>query len=135
MKVGMIQKSNWLSSLTRGDKILIIVVLFCSALSLFAVPHLQTLGDAVIIEVDGMEVHHYQLTDDVRISVHGPIGVTVVEISGGTARVLRSDCREKICVKSGLIHRSGQLIVCAPNKVVVRIISKKRDQSFDAVTE
>jgi hypothetical protein len=53
--------------------------------------------------------------------VSGPLGLTVVAIRRGEARVLSSPCVEKICVKSGAISRPGQWIACLPNRVIVDI--------------
>jgi len=41
-------------------------------------------------------------------------------------RVKESSCPNKICVKTGWIKRSGEIIVCAPNEVTVRILSSKK---------
>jgi hypothetical protein len=53
----------------------------------------------------------------VRAEIPGPLGVTVVECSGGGARVLSSPCANKTCVASGTIRRRGQWIACLPNGV------------------
>ena len=63
--------------------------------------------------------------------VPGPLGVTVVEVRGGTARVVSSPCPEQICVKSGPISKCGQWIACLPNQVFVTIMSA-REGEIDA---
>ncbi|MDI6638910.1 MAG: NusG domain II-containing protein, partial [Bacillota bacterium] len=46
----------------------------------------------------------------------------VVEIAeDGRARVRASDCPDKVCVKTGWIEHPGEVIVCLPNRVVVKI--------------
>ena len=43
-----------------------------------------------------------------------------------------ADCPDQICVKQKPVDESGRDIVCLPNKVVVRVISDKKD--VDVVT-
>ena len=38
-----------------------------------------------------------------------------------------ADCPDQICVKTGSISRSGQSIVCAPNRVVVTVTGEDKD--------
>jgi hypothetical protein len=62
------------------------------------------------------------------LEVEGPLGITTVEIAGGSARVVDSPCPEKICVKTGAISRPGQAIACLPNRVIVVIRGAERDE-------
>ncbi|NMA34949.1 MAG: NusG domain II-containing protein [Clostridiaceae bacterium] len=40
----------------------------------------------------------------------------------GSIRFIRSDCPDKICVKTGRIHLAGQSAACLPNGVIVKIV-------------
>ncbi len=42
-----------------------------------------------------------------------------VEVKSGAIRVEKSTCKRKICVHTGWISRSGQSIVCVPNRVII----------------
>jgi hypothetical protein len=53
--------------------------------------------------------------------VKGPLGETVVVISGGKARVEDSPCPDKLCVHMPAISKPGQWIACLPNRVFVRV--------------
>jgi hypothetical protein len=120
--------------LTLGDKLLISTIFILSVMSLFAVSALKEKGEWVVIEVDGTEKYRLKLTDDQEVTVTGPIGKTTIQIKQGKADVVQSDCQEHICVNSGTISKSGEIIVCAPNKVIVRIAGNK-DNYFDEITE
>ncbi|HBE87040.1 MAG TPA: hypothetical protein DDW53_19330, partial [Lachnoclostridium sp.] len=37
------------------------------------------------------------------------------------ASITEASCPDKVCVRTGKIHRSGELIVCLPNRVVITI--------------
>ncbi|MDR3167937.1 MAG: NusG domain II-containing protein [Treponema sp.] len=55
------------------------------------------------------------------VTVAGPLGDTVVELSDGRVRVIRSPCTNQTCVAAGGIRSHGQWIACLPNKVLVSI--------------
>jgi len=54
----------------------------------------------------------------------GPVGRTTVVIDGRRVRVAQSDCRNQICVHAGVKTRTGSVIVCVPNRVVVQLIGR-----------
>jgi hypothetical protein len=63
----------------------------------------------------------YPLDTGRTVEAEGPLGVTVVEIEDGAARVLSSPCPHKLCIKSGTLTDRGDWSACMPNKVFVRI--------------
>jgi hypothetical protein len=58
------------------------------------------------------------------IAVQGPLGNTVVSVDKGSAYVVSSPCANQLCIAQGKIHRSGGLISCLPNRVVITIQGK-----------
>ncbi len=52
-------------------------------------------------------------------------GSLTVVLEKREAYVRESSCPDKICVKTGKINKKGQLIICAPNGVMLRIIQQK----------
>jgi len=71
------------------------------------------------------------LSENKTIEIPGPLGKSVVEIKNRRVRILSSPCPDKLCVKQGYIRESGQVIVCLPNRVVIKIEGRA---SFDALT-
>ncbi len=64
-----------------------------------------------------------------------PVGLKggcVVSFRAGSVRVLRSDCPEQICVRTGSISRPGQWIACVPHRVFIEIMGKEKNP-VDAV--
>ena len=55
----------------------------------------------------------------------------IIEIDGTTVQMTEADCPDQICVKSGIIKIPSQQIVCLPNKVIVKIISKDENKLDD----
>ena len=71
--------------------------------------------------MDAKRVARFPLTADHFAHIQGPLGTTKVEIKNGRARIVRSPCKLKVCIKSGYIQYADSLSACLPNKVVVRI--------------
>lgn len=121
------------SHLTRGDKILIGTLIACALLSLPLTRAMTKAGRFVQIETDGQVFRVVDLAADQIIEVPGPLGVTVVEIRDKAVLITASPCPEKICIRSGRMRVTGQLLACLPNKVVIRLIGDD-EQEYDAVT-
>jgi hypothetical protein len=64
------------------------------------------------------------------VSVAGPLGETVVELSGRRARVVSSPCGNQTCVSAGFIQFHGQWLACLPNRVLVSVEGSKNDDGF-----
>ena len=59
----------------------------------------------------------------------------VVDIHDGTVSVTEASCKNQVCVKHGSISRSGETIVCLPNRLVVRIENGSGEGGgYDSVT-
>lgn len=56
-----------------------------------------------------------------NIKIDGPQGKTEIEIDNGLVKVTKSTCRHKLCEKSRYAANVGDVIACAPNKVLIRI--------------
>ena len=60
----------------------------------------------------------YLLSEDRTVSVNE---TNIVLITEGTVSMESADCPDQICVHHQRIKRSGESIICLPNKVVVSI--------------
>jgi len=63
----------------------------------------------------------FPLDAEETIEVPGPLGNTVVRISGNNAWVESSPCENQICVAAGRLHTHGEFAACLPNMVLVMI--------------
>lgn len=120
--------------LTVGDKILIGSLLLLSLASFPLVRAMTKAGNAVQIETDGKMYKIISLHKAQTLAVPGPLGDTFVIIHDGEVHVSESPCPNKICIKTGHISLSGQIIACVPNEVVVRVTGTQ-DAEYDAVTQ
>ena len=112
-------------------------------------------GARVVIESGGDLYARYPLAEDRTIVVPSPgqnmtdapaadpgdvasvqyDQYNVVVISEGTVSVTEASCKNQVCVKHGAISRSGESIVCLPNRLVVRIENGSEEGGgYDSVT-
>ena len=78
-------------------------------------------GDKVIVTVGGEFYAEYSLSDDITVEIKTDIGSNTLLISNGEARITDASCPDGICEGHKPVSRSGESIVCLPNKVVVTV--------------
>ncbi|KKM11665.1 hypothetical protein SY88_07880 [Clostridiales bacterium PH28_bin88] len=76
-----------------------------------------------LIKGQYQEEQRVSAVEDRLIPVRGPLGVTVVEIKAGKARIVSSPCPDPHW-HQGWISRAGEFRVCIPNQVVIRTFSE-----------
>jgi hypothetical protein len=76
----------------------------------------------VVIENEKGLVYRISLDNNYKnIMIDGPQGKTGLKIENGIAQVHTSTCRHRIC-KHSVASASGNIIACAPNKVLIKIV-------------
>ena len=118
--------------ITTGDKILIVSLFVLNGWLFMNWGVGFSKGDWVVVEVNQNEVARLDLAIDQTTLVKGPLGLTKVEVKKGRARIVRSPCKNKVCIKSGYIRYADRLAVCIPNRIVVRIVGETH-RGVDAV--
>jgi hypothetical protein len=78
-------------------------------------------ADQVVLRSSGGKVWVYPLDAEETVEVQGPLGDTVVRISGRRAWVASSPCNNQTCVAAGHITAQGQWVACLPNSVFFSI--------------
>lgn len=120
--------------LSRNDLILISVLLVFSTLFTLYLFFMTQHGDRVTVYVDGQLNGEYPLDTDAVVDIKGyGGGSNVMIISKGRVRMSEASCPDRHCIHQGSIERSGQSVVCLPNRVILRIDGKE-EQEYDAVT-
>ena len=142
----------------KADIILfvVLVVIGLAASAALTLSHSEAgSGAKVIIESGGDLYARYPLAEDRTVVVPSPKqkGIdapaadpvddasaqydyyNVVVISNSTVSVTEASCKNQVCVKHDAISRSGESIVCLPNRLVVRIESGSEEGGgYDSVT-
>lgn len=84
------------------------------------------LAERAIIRQDGAIIAEVDLQRPQRLEVSGPLGITVIEIEPGQARVAIDPGPRQYCVHQGWLRRPGELALCAPNRVSLQIAGRTR---------
>lgn len=123
--------------MTKGDWALAVGL---AAVSLFLLVFLNFFlyADApasVVIETNGQEYARYayrELEIPREIEIQTEFGYNLVYLEQGNIYMVKSDCRDQLDVRMGKISKSGEQLICLPNRVTVRI--EGNDSELDGVT-
>jgi hypothetical protein len=118
--------------LTLWDKLLVLLLVTGALISFVIVFWTTHEGSTVIISSPDGEIRK-PLNTDQNFVVSGPLGKTRVIIHDHRTWITSSPCPNKLCIHMGKIHRSGEIIVCVPNQVSVRVVGKEKT-GVDATT-
>lgn len=113
--------------LTKADIVLFIILMILGGVSSAYFSLSENSGQTVVIESDKKPYATYSLSEDKRVVVTSKNGTNTVVIEDGKVYVTDSSCKNQVCVKHTAISRSGESIVCLPNKLVVSIEGKEGD--------
>jgi hypothetical protein len=123
--------------LTKGDKYLIIVIFIISLASLIYIKNsaFNYKEKYISIQVDGKEIKKIIFDKTIigkTIPIKTQYGYNLIEIGDEKVRVIETDCPDKLCVKQRFISKTGEVIVCLPNRLVVEIkgIDDERDVDY-----
>ena len=126
--------------LKKGDFVLFFFFLAAAAL-LTAVPLLRSsqAPQYVRVTAGGSEYGVYPLDRDTTIEIEQNGHKNILVIQHGQVHMDYSDCHNQVCVDTGRIVRTGESIVCLPNRVVAEIIGSgkggEEDEAIDAVVK
>jgi hypothetical protein len=105
--------------LTPWDVVLGSVLCACVVASFVALPSGE--GSTVLVDVAGVTVEKLDLREDREIDVRGTAGTLRIEVRDGAVRVADAGCPNRVCMRTGWRRREGEVIVCVPNRTVIRI--------------
>lgn len=113
------------SRLKWGDFVIIAAVLLLAAALTAFLARGASDGGQLYAEVwqDDKLVERVQLTDQTDRTIDLD-GHNVIVLEGRTARVASADCRDQVCVRTGTLTHAGQVAVCLPNRVVLKLVGE-----------
>lgn len=126
--------------MTKWDKYLIIFVLIISVIGLYLVQSKATNKGTlyVKISVDGEEYKKISMgpnMDGKTLEINTQFGYNKLEFGEDRVRVIEADCPDKLDVKQGWISKTGEVIVCLPNRLVIELISEdKPEENLDSIS-
>lgn len=110
-------------TLTRGDWLVVLALL---AMQPWLYLHFWRGHDApaqraLITSLD-QAPREISLRHDTDLTIHGPLGDSILEVRKGRLRFVASPCRGKQCIHSGWLSRVGDFAACLPNRVSVTLL-------------
>lgn len=108
---------------TKAELILVIVLIAIAVCFYLYLNFLSpSKGAKVQILVDGEVTKEYDLNSNQRVVIETENGgQNMLVIDNGECYLDDANCPDKLCVKQGVISKSGQSIICLPHKVVITI--------------
>lgn len=121
----------------RNDLLLLGCILILTlAAGIFMLLNSTGTGVTAVVTVDGEEFGSYSLLQEREISISD---TNVLVIKDGAADMVSADCPDQVCVKHSPIAKTGETIICLPNKVVVTIESvngaQEADEGIDVIVK
>lgn len=124
----------------KGDLAIILVIFILANIFGYMVTvNKEKVAKTVTIVRDGEILHRYKFDDTYQksISLDFEGQHNVVEIKDGKVIMTESNCHDKICVKTKSISQNGEMIVCLPHKLYVKIegdeASEPKEDEIDIV--
>jgi len=112
----------------------IAVAMICGAAAAFAAAG-SIRPDRAVVYRQNSVIAEYPLKDDISFTVNGKIGEVGIEIKNGAANINHATCPKGICKRSGAISNPNGQPICAPNNIMVKIMSAGDGKSgVDGVT-
>lgn len=123
--------NKWLK---KRDIILIISLLFIGIIALVIWHFLYSDdGKYVTIEQRNELIGTYPLNVDKEIEIeHRGKVVNRIIIKDGYCYMEEAECPDHLCIKQGKVNKSGQTIVCLPNRVVITVVDSD-NSDYDSV--
>ncbi len=91
-------------------------------------------GISAIIEQDGETIAELNLNKNTEFVLNdGSGGSNTITVQNGHISVTEANCPDLVCVRTGAISQTGEVIACLPHKLIITISSDQTD-SLDSLT-
>lgn len=126
-------------TIKKSDFIIIGIILIAAVIFYFINQfYYSKEGESVLVLVDNEEVGRYSLEEDLNLVIHsGEKETNTLIIQDQKAKIAEATCPDKLCVNNHAVSKSGESIICLPNKVIIKVISNDKDNNepeIDAFT-
>lgn len=126
---GSKERSSMETKMTALDRMLIGgLVVLAALLWLFRWLPVSATGLMARIELEGRVVNEVALQKGIArtVTIQLPHGMAYLEVKDRAVRLRelpRKLCPNKVCSHMGWIRKPGELIICVPNRLAIRLVS------------
>lgn len=113
------------------------VILALLAVAVAGVARLATAprGGRIVVTDGVRTVYTAPLGIPRSVELAGPLGRSRLEIDDSGARIVTAPCPRKVCMTMGPVRRTGELIACIPNRILVRVDAPANEEApFDLIS-
>ena len=121
-----LELADWRGLLRPGDVLVALGGLLGCGYALLALGQ-GGVPDGAVIRAGGKVMARVDLARERTIEVPGPLGVTLIEIRPGRARVAADPGPRQYCVRQGWLTQAGAVAICAPNEVSLSLTGRAAD--------
>ena len=122
---------HWLALIKPGDWLVIVLGALLVGFS-FPLFWQGGLADRAIVRQNGQVFADLDLRSKRQLEVPGPLGLTLIAVEPGRARVIADPGPRQYCVRQGWLMRPGEIAICAPNRVSLQITG--RTKVYDSIS-
>lgn len=112
------KRSDKKGRLKSGDLFIVCLVLL-AAIVFFLLGLRRESAAHVAVSVGSAQVEKLPLSKDGTYPIGGHL---TVRVTNGRVQIEAADCPDRYCMRMGAIDSPGQMLVCLPNQIVVRIV-------------
>ncbi len=87
-------------------------------------------GEMLLVKTPDLE-RQISLKEEGQHVIEGPLGNAILVIRDGKASLKNAPCPLKICESMGPIENAGEIILCIPNRISIKVSG---GEGMDAVT-
>ncbi len=106
-----------------GDYLILVLVIAAALMMMILTYQQETTRKIAVIVQDGEIIKRIDLNEIDKPLVIAYEGEYpgIIEAENGRIRFLEADCPDKVCVRTGWISRNGQIAVCLPDNIMIKI--------------
>jgi hypothetical protein len=94
-------------------------------------------SNKAIVYSEGTIVGEYVLMDGFKdeFTIKTSNGYNTIKIENNKIWIEDTDCHDKYCKLQGQISGDGQIIVCLPHKLIIKIVSEEENKEIDFIAQ
>lgn len=125
--------------MTKYDKALVILVLIISTIIIYSKGSTVNSNENKYVRIESNGKMYKEIELDKNIEkeeiIKTKYGYNKVQIKGFKVRIIEADCHDQVCVKQGYISKTGESLICLPNRLSIEIKSKNNERNVDYISQ
>ncbi len=117
-----------------GDILLSLAIALAAVLLMFFMRPSDAKVKTAIIMQDNHVIERIDLNDSPDRIIQIENVQIKIAVQDGRIRFIESSCADKTCVNTGWIDSPGEMAVCLPNKVLIKIVGEE-SSDIDIIAE